>query len=285
MHAVSLVSTRTNRPVTLGVAALAVVMVPVATSRGQDAPPTEPPTNPPKASEYRPPASSVSAEDAFMGRVGSDELTRFAVAAPTVVKAQSEGVVARNSPRAKQLLGVRRPCETARGFTVYATKDLAGLPLKQVHSTCETPPGVEGGRLLRPGRINETVAQYGRCTAAKRSPCVRRLSVTSAPSCEVPHALYHALAGPGGRYVAPHEHLTLRGVPAIRFDRGTAITLYTRWTTVTVRSGSRRLTREAARAAMPAPEAFRADAATDAKLPRPSVAISSNRLTTVRCAE
>lgn len=268
-----------------GVAALAVVMVCAVPSWSAEAPPTERPPEPPKASQYRPPASAVSAEDALMGRVSSDELARFAVAAPTIVRAESEGVVAKNSPRAKQLPGVRRPCEQARGFTVYATKDLAGLPLTQVHSTCVTPPGVEDGRLLRPGRANETVAQYGRCAGGADPPCARRLSVTSTPSCEQPHALYHALAGPGGRYVAPHKHFALRGVPAIRFDGGTAITLYTKWTTVTIRSNSPRLTREAARTAMPAPDAFRADAASYAKLPKPSAAISANRLTTVRCAE
>lgn len=263
------------------------VMLPAVGAWSEDAPPTEPPPNPPKASQYRPPVSSVAPEDALLGRLSSDELVRFAVAAPTIVKPQSPGVVAKNSPKAKQLPGVRRPCEKARGFTVYATKDLTGLPLRQVHSTCETPSGVEGGRLLRSGRINETVAQYGRCIprARKAPPCPRQLAVTSTPSCERPHALYHALAGPGGRYVDPHKHFTIRGVPAIRFDNGRAITIYTTSTTLTIQSDSPRLTREAARTAMPAPDAFRVDAASYAKLPRPGTAISSNRLTTVRCAE
>lgn len=262
-------------------------MLPAVVAWSEDAPPTEPPPNPPKASQYRPPASSVSPEDALLGRVSSDELTRFAVAAPTIIQPESPGVVAKNSPKAKQLPGARRPCEEARGFAVYATKDLAGLPLRQVHSTCETPSGVEGGRLLRFGRVNETVAQYGRCVprARKAPPCPRQLAVTSTPSCERPHALYHALAGPGGRYVDPHKHFTIRGVPAIRFDGGRAITIYTTWTTLTIQSGSARLAREAARTTMPAPDAFRADAASYVKLPRPSAAISSNRLTRVRCAE
>lgn len=265
----------------------ATVTVPAVTAWSEEAPPAGPLSVPPTSSQYRPPASSVSPEDALLGQVSSDELVQFAVAAPTIVKPQSPGAVAKNSPKAKQLPGVRRPCEKARGFTVYATKDVAGLPLKQVHSTCETPSGVEGGRLLRSGRINETVAEYGRCVlrARKAPPCPRQLTVTSTPSCERPHALYHALAGPGGRYVDPHKHLTVRGVPAIRFDGGRAITLYTKWTTLTIRSDSPHLTRKAARAAMPAPDAFRADAASYAKLPRPSAAISSNRLTTVRCPE
>lgn len=257
-----------------------------AVARNDDAPSTEPSSASPKASQYRPPTSTVSADAALHGRIEADELTRFAAAAPTVVKAESEGFPAKNSPPADALPGVRRPCESARGFTIFVTKELAGLPLKQVYSTCETPPGVEGGRLLRPVRTNDTVAQYGRCTSAAAPPCpVRQLAVTSAPSCEKPHAIYHALAGPGRQFVEPHTHFRLRGVPAIRFDNATAITLYTKWTTVTIRSNDRRLTMKAAQAVMPSPHAFRAEDASADRLPEPSSAISSNRLTKVQCPE
>ncbi|MGE4425655.1 MAG: hypothetical protein AB7G37_04280 [Solirubrobacteraceae bacterium] len=219
----------------------------------------------------RPRASSLDPRD--QRRQSADELLRSAIQAPEIRRPDSPGLVVTNSPRARHLPGMLRPCGEARSFTVFGQKDAVGLPLKAVESVCEPPPGVEGGRLLRPTRRNDVRLGYGACVAGTGARCTRRLTVTAGPSCERPHWLFHLLSVPeaGGR----HRELRLRGASAMRLDGGRTLVLFTKRTTLTVTSGRASRTREAARTLMPNPAGYVPERSRYARPPAPSAAIAS----------
>jgi hypothetical protein len=212
-----------------------------------------------------------------------DELLASALQAPRIVRPDGPGLIATNSPRKRDYPGMLRPCDRARGFTVYGQKDAAGLPVKQVDAVCDVPPGDEDGRLLHPRRANAVVIGYGRCLGGDAPGCQRRLTIKSEPSCERPHHLYHLLVAPDGEG-ARHREIRRRGVPALSEDGGRTLVLFSKRTTITVTSDDRDRTREAARTAMPAPSSYAPETSHYVRLPAPSRAVASRKTRPTACA-
>jgi hypothetical protein len=143
----------------------------------------------------------------------------------------------------------------APAFTVHAGgASIAGLPLTYAARSCEAPvavPAAAGGTAPPALRNDHTTFIYGDCTpdGPRRDPggCAAPLEIQSAPTCERNYRLYRSVDG----RLYPYKRLTIRGVPAASFDRGTTIEIYTGRTTISIFGNRRSMVRRAAESLYP----------------------------------
>jgi hypothetical protein len=110
----------------------------------------------------------------------------------------------------------------------WAGSSFEGLPMTGSARFCEAYDPIMGR--------NEMVSfDYGDCQPDTTSEggCVAPLEVQSSPMCER-HASLYTTGDPAASEPYPYDSATIRGVPAAKFDGGTAIELYTGNTTVSV---------------------------------------------------
>jgi hypothetical protein len=183
-----------------------------------------------------------------------------------------------NSPSAEEATGILRPCDQARGFTVYTLGErFEDLPASDLNAVCQPPPKVKGGRVAGLTRSNSTDVMYGLCRGAGENGCGWPVSVSNAPSCELPYALYRVYAGPEGERSPPPKLERMRGVPASRFDD--RVELWTRDTAIVLFVEEPR--QEAAVAALQSADGT---IAPGDPLPRPASAIVGNDLSKIACS-
>ena len=236
----------------------------------------EPPPPAVAAADYRPAPRTLSLDPADQATQRPDELLLSAIEAPRIQRPRPLRRRAAEELPVSALPGLARPCARARGFTVYGR----GLPIRSVDAVCEQPPGA--GPRRRP-RINEVRIGYGACIAGSGPRCPRRLTITSAPSCERPHAFLHG-SSLSRRGPIAHAERRWRRVPTAVLRGGRTVVLFTKRTTITVTSDDVGRTADAARTAMPAPGTYAPEPSRYAALPAPSGPIGAARLQRTLCA-